>query len=104
MCIRDRLIRAREQNLGVLGIENDVADARVVVDEERPGPGGAAVGGLVDATIAALAEERALRRDIHRIGIARVDDDFADVLGLLEAGALPGLAGIRGLVDAGAEV
>src|SRR5262249_47976693 len=100
------LIAARVENQRVLGIHREVTDAGDFIDEERPRPRRAAVGRLEDATIAAatLREERALRRDVHNVRVFRIDDDLADVLGLLEADAFPRLTSVRRLVETGAEV
>ena len=58
---------------------------------------------LVEAALAAFGPERALGRDVDDVGVARVDEDPADVLGLGEAHVRPGLAAVEALVDAVAE-
>ena len=63
-------------------------------------PGLAAVGGLVEAAVAARRPQRALRGDVDRVAVLRVDDDAADVLGALEADVRPRPAAVLALVDA----
>ena len=86
--------------LGLCGIDGDIGDAGVFVDDEGLGPGGAAVGALVDAALFVGTPEIAERRDVHDVGIGGMDDDAADVVGLLEAQMRPGGAAIHRLVDA----
>ena len=86
------------------GLEHDVADAGVVADVEDARPGRAAVGRLVEAALAARGPQRPLRRDVDDVRVARIDEDLADVLGVLEPHVLPGLAGVGRLVDAVAEM
>src|SRR5262249_6728781 len=57
-------------------------------------------GRLEQAAVAAGAPQRPLGGDVDDVGVARVDQDFADVLGVLEADVLPGLAAVVGAVDA----
>src|SRR6185312_9030687 len=57
-----------------------------------------------ETALPAGRKERSLRGDVHDVGVARVDDDLADVLGLLEPHALPRLASVDRLVDAVTEV
>ena len=90
----------REQHIGIARVELDVVGAGPVIDLEDAIPGFAAVGGLVDAAIAALSPERTLRSDVHDIGVARIDDDAADVFALFEAEVLPAAAAVNRLVDA----
>ena len=67
---------------------------------EHARPGLPAVGRLVEAAVAAVAPERALRGHVDDARVARVDDDPADVLGVLEPDVLPGLAAVGRLVHA----
>ena len=97
------LIGGGVDDVGIGGVELGRSDARVFGDREDEGPGLAAVGGLVEAALAARGPERALGRDVNDVGIARVDQDPADVLGLGEAHVGPGLAAVQALVDAVAE-
>ena len=94
------LVGGGEQHVGVARIEDDVGDAGVLADGQHLLPGLAAVGGLVQAAVAARPPERSLGGDVDDVGVARVDDDLADVLGLLQAHVLPDLAAVVGAVDA----
>src|SRR5262249_52237830 len=44
--------------------------------------------------------QRPLGGDVDGAGVARVEEDLADVLGLLQADLVPGLAAVDGFVDA----
>src|SRR5207302_1158493 len=44
--------------------------------------------------------QRSLGGDVDDAGVARVEEDLADVLGLFQADLLPALAAVKGLVDA----
>ena len=70
------------QHVRVARIEHDVGDAGVLADVQHLLPGLAAVGRLVEPAIAARSPQRPLGRDVHRVRVARVDQDLADVLGL----------------------
>ena len=94
------LMRHGEQHVGIVRIDRDVADAGVLADLEDLRPGVAAVGGLVEAAIAAGRPQRAIGRDEHDVRIARIDDDAADVLGGLEPEVPPRAAGIVAAIDA----
>ena len=63
-------------------------------------PGLAAVGGLVEAALAAALPQRAGRGHVDHVGIARVHHDAGDVLGELEADVAEGAAAVFALVDA----
>ena len=63
-------------------------------------PGLAAVGGLVEAAVAAGAPQRSLGGDVDDVRVARIDDDLADVLGVLQADVLPADAAVARAVDA----
>jgi hypothetical protein len=49
------LIRRREKRVRIAGVENDIGDAGVLADGEDALPGLAAIGGLVQAAVAAGA-------------------------------------------------
>ena len=98
------LVRRRVDDVGVLWIEDDVADAGVVADVQHLRPGRAGVGRLVEAALAARRPERPLCGDVDDVRVARVDEDLAEVLGFLQPHPLPRLAGVGRLVDAVAEV
>src|SRR5207244_425830 len=93
------LISGRDQHIGIARIEHDVGDAGVLADIEHLVPGLAAVDGLVEATIAAGIPQRSLGRDVDDVRIARIDEDLADVFGILEADVLPRLAAVVGAID-----
>src|SRR5262249_31737300 len=69
----------------------------------RMRPVGAAVGCLVNAPIAAGRPQRALRRDVDDVRVARIDRDLPDVLRIRQTDALPGGSRIRRLIEAVAD-
>src|SRR5262249_21968385 len=93
-------VRRRVEQLRVLRVHRQIDEAGILVDELHLRPGLAAVGGLVDAALLVRRPEVAQRRDVHDVGVLRVDDDAADVARLLETDVLPGLAAVGGLVHA----
>src|SRR5205823_1748508 len=58
------------------------------------------VGALVQTTVAARPPQRPLGGDEDDVGVARVEDDLADVFGSLQSDALPALAAVERLVHA----
>jgi hypothetical protein len=66
--------------------------------------GSAAVLRSVDAALDVAREQVAHGGDEHVVGVARIDDDAADVDGLVEAEVLPGRAAVEGLPHAVARV
>src|SRR6185369_3749446 len=94
------LIGGGIEDVGVARVHRQVGDAGVLVDREDRFPGLAAVGGLVEAAVAARIPQRALGRDEDHVRIARIDDDLPNVLGALETHIDPGLAAVDRLVDA----
>ena len=58
---------------------------------------------ICQAALPALGPKRSLGGGINDVGVARVDEDPADVLGLREPHVRPGLAAVEALVDAVAE-
>ena len=52
----------------------------VGADRQHRLPGLAAVGGLVDTTVAPRRPQRTNRRDVDGVRVARIDDDVANVL------------------------
>src|ERR1019366_2667005 len=78
-----------------------VGAARVVVHlDEALRPGLAAVGGLVEAALAAALPQGALRRHVDHVRIARVHDDAADVFGGLQSHVAECSAAVLALIDA----
>ena len=72
----------------------------VVIDEQHLLPRLSAVGGLEDAALRIRAPQVSDARDIHDVGIGRMNHDAADVAGLLEAHVAPRPAAVHRLVDA----
>src|SRR5262249_5322908 len=94
------LVGGRDQYVGVARVLHHVGDAGVLADLQHALPRLAAVGGLVPAAVAARPPQRPLGGDVDHVRVARVDEDLADVLGLLQADLLPRLAGVVGAVHA----
>ena len=79
----------------------DVGAAGVLADlDQALRPRLAAVGGLIQAALAAALPQRPRRRDVDHVGIARVHHDARDVLGSLQPHVAPGPAAVFALVDA----
>ena len=93
------LVGRRVQHVGVARVEVDLADARVRATVEHGVPGPAAVGGLVQAAVAARRPQRSLGRHVDHVGVARVDADHADVLGLPRPMFFQDVPPSQGLVD-----
>src|ERR1035438_3436670 len=82
-------------------VHDNVAAAGVVADfDQAGGPGLAAVGGLVQAALAAALPERSGGGHVHHVGIARIHHDAGDVLGELESHVVEGAPAVFALVDA----
>ena len=94
------LVRGGVDRVRVARVEQDVGDPGLLADREHPGPGLAEVDALVDAALAAAAPERTVGRHPDDPRVARIDQDAADVLGLLEPHALPRLAAVERAVEA----
>ena len=76
------LVGGGQEDVGIARVHDDVAAAGVIADlDEAARPRLAAVGGLIEAALAAALPERARRGDVDDVGIARVDLDAGDVLG-----------------------
>jgi hypothetical protein len=67
---------------------------------QDPLPGGPGVAGPVQATIAAARPQRPLGGDVDHVRVARVDNDHADVLGVLQPQVFPGGAAVEAPVNA----
>ena len=95
------LVGGRQQDIGIARVHDDVAASGVVADFDEAGrPGLAAVGGLVQAALAAALPEGAGGGHVHHVGIARVHHDAGDVLGELEAHVAEGAPAVFALIDA----
>src|SRR5688572_1362192 len=89
----------RDEDVGVARIHLHVVGAGPVVYVEYSRPRCSAIGRLVDATLAPLAPDRTLRRDVDNVGVSRVDQDAADMFAFLEADVFPRAAAVDRLVD-----
>ena len=94
------LPRRRVHHVRVARVEVDFVDARVLVDFEDPLPGVSAVGGAVEAALAARRPERSLRRDEDGARVVGVDRDHADVAGRLQPHVRERTPAVNRLVDA----
>ena len=93
-----------EEHAGVLRVHRHGAAARGEVGTgEDQVPGLAAVRRLVEPTIGAVAPELPRRAGVDDVGIARIDGDLRDPLGVLQPHARPTLAAVDRLVDAVAD-
>ena len=88
------------EDLGIRGVHLEVDEAGRVVHEQDPAPRLAPVGGLVDAALGVRAPEVAEGRDVHDLGVGRVDHHAADRARVLQAHVRPLRAAVGGLVDA----
>ena len=89
------LIAGGNNRVAVAWIDDEFVNAGVLVDRQDGVPRLAAIGGLVQAAVAARVPKWTLRCDEYRVGIVRVYPDLADVLGVLEAHVGPGLTAIH---------
>src|SRR5262249_50302473 len=95
---------AREEDVRVLRVHRQARAARrEVASLQDQAPVAAAVGRLVDAALGAVAPELAGNAGVDRVARRGVHEDPDDVLGVLQAHVLPGLAAVGGLVDAVAD-
>src|SRR5262249_3808209 len=92
--------RGDKERLGIAGTDPHVDDAGPLIDGQDVFPRLSAVGGLVEAALPAWPVEPAQGPDVDDVRIGRMDGDAADLVTLLEAHVLPGLAAINRLVDA----
>src|SRR5215207_6640466 len=91
----------RIENARVRRIHGQIARAtRCVHALEQQRPRLAAIARAIDASVASALPSVTLRGDVHEIRICRMYADGRDLLGGLEAGARPGLAGVRAAIDA----
>src|SRR5262249_19763137 len=78
------LVGGRVKNVGTFRVDRDVGHAGVIVDKKHFVPSGAAIGALEDAAVGIRSPEIAECRNVDHIGIRRMHDDPADVVGVLE--------------------
>ncbi len=87
------------QQVGVTRIHRQVDDAGQRADVQHQVPALSAVGALVHAAFLVRSPQRTPTGDVHDVRMFGMDQDTADVAGLLEPFVLPGLAAVLGLVD-----
>src|SRR5207247_987065 len=81
-------------NPRVCRIERQVDRAGVAIDEEDALPRLAAVFAAIDAARLVRAEGMTHRRDVHELGIRRMDADARDVARVLEPDVRPRFSGV----------
>jgi hypothetical protein len=87
---------------GVGGVDRQVHRAGGIVEKQDLLPRAPTVGGAEHAALRVRPERVAHGRDVGAVGVAGVDDDVADLLGVAEPEVLPARAAVGGAVDAGA--
>ncbi len=88
----------RVHHVGVVAVDRDVDGRGLVVAVEHLAPGLAAIGTLEDTPLRVRHAVLPERGDENDFGVAGVDPDLGDSVGLGEADVVPGLAGIGALV------
>jgi hypothetical protein len=81
-------------------VHGEIDRAGVGTAREDLLPGGAAVGGAIDAAHFVRPPEMAERGDVHDVGILGMDAHRADGLAILQPDIAPRLAAVDGFVDA----
>ena len=94
------LISGCDDHVGIPRIDNHIGHPRVLRDSEDLRPRVPPVSRLVEAAVAARRPQRALGGHVHRVGVFRIDDDAADVLGAFEPDVRPRPSAIVAPVDA----
>src|SRR5262249_50731026 len=89
-----------QEYVGVARVEDGVGATGVFGYVEDLLPRLSAIRSFVQPAVAAGAPQRALCGDVDGVGVARVEEDLADVLGLLQSDLLPGLPAVGGFVNA----
>ena len=90
----------RVEHARIARVHRDIHRARGVAALQHLLPGGAAIGGAVDAAHFVGPPQVPERRHVDDVGILRMHAHRADVVAVLEADIAPGAAGIHALVDA----
>ena len=88
-----------ENDVGRGRVAREVDGAAVLADEQGSLPRRAAIFGAVNAALGIRVERVTHRGDEHDVGVTRIDEDRADVPGLLKADRRPGRARVFGLED-----
>ncbi len=94
------LVGGGQQNIGIARVHDHVGNAGVFADLDETGPVLAAISGFVEAAIAAALPQGSGGRDVNHVAIARVDENFGNVLGLAQAHVVPGTSAIFAFVHA----
>ncbi len=94
------LPEAGVEDAGVGRVHGEVRGAGALVHFQDLLPGGAAVGGAIDAALGVGAPHVAQGGDVDEVGVGGVDADAGDLLGGGEAPVRPGAAGVGRAVDA----
>ena len=94
------LPRGGEQRVGVLRVEDDVNAAGLVIDEQNFLPGGAAVGGAINAALGAGCVHMSQGRDVDDVRVRGVNDDGADLPRIRQADMGPVLPAVHRLPHA----
>src|SRR5205085_3353835 len=92
------LVGGRPNHIRVLGIDSDVDEARLVIDELDDLPCRAAVLGLVDAALGVRFPCRAQCGDVDNIRVGWINRDAPDMLRFLEAHEFPCEPPVGGLI------
>ncbi len=74
-------------------------DIVVFISDQRALPVVAAIAGFVQTALAALAPQRSLRRHPDGVGIVRMHNDLADVLGLFQTEILPAGTAVKAAIN-----
>ena len=77
-------------HVGIAGLEGHVDGPGVGVVEQRPGPGPTAIGGAEHAALRIGTVGMAERGCQQHVRVARIDQDLADLLGVLQPDGGPG--------------
>src|SRR3989442_11809236 len=91
---------AGEEDMRILGVENDVDAAGAVVEIENFFPRFAAIARAEDAALRVSAVGMAEGSDEGDIGIGRMDNDGADVAGVFSTDTLPSFSSLVGTIKA----
>src|SRR6185503_1525927 len=97
------VVHAGIDDVGIAGIDRDVARTGGVVDVQRARPRRAGVAGSEYAALGISSERMPHRGGKDDLRVRRVNDDAREALRLAESEVLPGAAAIGRLVDAVAE-
>ena len=94
------LVGGGVEHLVVGGIHHQLGGAGFVVHVQRALPRETAVGGLVDAALAARRPQIAEGRHVHDVEVDGIDQDARDLLRRAQTHVLPRAAAVGTLVDA----